>query len=139
MYAPEKETRGKRNNNPLNIRHSKTFAWKGELFPDNDGFCRFSTLVYGIRACIALLRSYNLRYNIYTVRDIINRWAPPSENHTEIYIAYICKETGFNPDTRISYNSPFCDVLIKAMAKYESKMDLSLDDIKRAYLILNRR
>lgn len=139
MYAPEKETRGKRNNNPLNIRHSKTFAWKGELFPDNDGFCRFSTLIYGIRACFALLRTYNIRYNIYSLRDIIERWAPPSENHTEIYIAYICSQTGYDPSTKIWYNSPYAVHLIKAMAKYESKMDLSIDVINQGFSILNRR
>lgn len=114
-------TRGIRNNNPLNIRHSKGFTWLNEQLPDPDGFCRFSGMVYGLRAAFALLRTYNLRYNLYSVREIIERWAPPSENHTEIYIAYITNTTLLEVDTRCPYGSDEAKILIQAMAMYESR------------------
>lgn len=134
MAKNETITRGYRNNNPLNIRHNKSFAWRGEQLCDNDGFARFSSVIFGMRAAICIIRSYNYKYRIYSVRDIIYRFAPPSENHTEQYISYVCAKTGFRPETRIAYNSEECLTLLKTMAIYESKMDLSLDKWKEAYL-----
>lgn len=128
------QTRGWRNNNPLNIRHNKAFAWKGEELADNDGFCRFRNLICGIRAAICLIRSYNMRHRIYTLAEIINRFAPPSENHTDQYIAFVCKRTGYQPTTIVKYNSEECLVLLQAMAYYESRMEISIDKMKEAYL-----
>ena len=78
--AKKSPTRGERNNNPLNIRHVPGMTWKGEMLPDNDRFCRFTNMTFGVRAAFALMRTYNLRYNIVTIRGIIERWAPPTEN-----------------------------------------------------------
>lgn len=133
-----KNTRGYRNNNPLNIRHNKSFMWQGEMVADNDGFCRFRSTTYGLRAAFCIIRSYNIRHGIYTVADIITRFAPPSENHTDKYIAFICSRTGFTPDTEIRYNDQKAKSLIQAMAFYESKMVFSLDFLNEAYKYINR-
>ena len=39
---------------------------------------------------------------IDTVREVINRWAPPSENVTSAYIALVAKALGVMPDTPIN-------------------------------------
>ena len=84
--------RGLRNNNPLNIRIGNT--WLGEkVHPTDDEFEEFVSLAYGIRAAFVILRRYIRRYHLNTVRLIVERWAPRSENETEKYIQFVCKDT----------------------------------------------
>lgn len=87
--------RGIRNNNPLNIRHSKD-KWKGAAGKQTDRhFVQFESMAYGYRAAWKVLDSYCLRFRrnqkTYNVRNIISRWAPDTENDTEGYIsAVVC-------------------------------------------------
>ena len=91
--------RGIRNCNPLNIRRSKD-QWKGLAEAQTDrAFCQFKSLEYGWRAAFYLLtRTYYHKYRLYTIRTIIRRWAPASENNTEAYIQNVSKLTGILPD-----------------------------------------
>lgn len=82
--------RGIRNNNPLNIRHMVFNHWVGLSGIDSGGFCKFRTMRDGIRAAIKLLCNYYDKYDLHTPRQIIARWAPPSENRTETYIRVVC-------------------------------------------------
>ena len=62
-------------------------------------FCQFKSLEYGWRAAFYLLtRTYYHKYRLYTIRTIIRRWAPSSENNTEAYIANVSRLTGISPD-----------------------------------------
>ena len=62
-------------------------------------FCQFETLEYGWRAAFYLLtRTYYHKYRLYTIRGIISRWAPSSENDTSAYIANVSRLTGIGPD-----------------------------------------
>jgi hypothetical protein len=87
-------SRGLRNNNPGNIRLSRTL-WQGEVRPSRDK-------AYGYRALIKLLQNYRRNNGCRTVADFINRWAPPVENNTSGYISRVCREmqvpTSFVPD-----------------------------------------
>ena len=61
--------------------------------------CQFKSLEYGWRAAFYLLtRTYYHKYRLYTIRTIIRRWAPSSENNTEAYIANVSRLTGIAPD-----------------------------------------
>lgn len=85
-------SRGLRNNNPGNIRLSRT-VWQGEVRPSQDkSFCQFRTMAYGYRALIKLLQNYRKLNGCRTISDFINRWAPPMENNTSGYINRVCKE-----------------------------------------------
>lgn len=117
-------TRGERNNNPLNIRDNKAFKWQGQIGHDADGFVIFSSLKWGIRAAFALMRSYSHKYKCDTIRNIISRWAPPTENNTEKYILDVSNAVGLSPDERIHYKAPQMRTMIKTMAKIESNMIL---------------
>ena len=82
--------RGIRNNNPLNIRRSSTH-WQGARKEQTDkSFVQFESMAYGYRAAWKILQTYYERFcmegKAYTVRNIISRWAPPTENDTESYI-----------------------------------------------------
>lgn len=91
-----KDPRGIRNNNPLNIR--KGCNWYGERHPQVDrDFEEFQSMELGIRAAFILLRNYitgfhgkSFKYN--TIRKVIRRWAPPTENATQNYIDFVCKQ-----------------------------------------------
>ena len=98
--------RGIRNHNPLNIRRSKD-QWKGLRATQQDSaFCQFETMEYGWRAAFMLLtRTYYHKYRLYTIRAIISKWAPSSENDTSAYIANVSRLTGIDPDEPIGIPS----------------------------------
>lgn len=79
-----------RNNNPGNIRYVESVKWQGlDDPPQENGFCRFKSPTYGIRAIARQLITYFDRDDCNTVRLMISKWAPPSENPTEKYIANV--------------------------------------------------
>ena len=98
--------RGIRNHNPLNIRRSKD-QWRGMAEMQSDrAFVQFKSLEYGWRAAFYLLtRTYYHKYRLYTIRGIISRWAPSSENNTEAYIQNVSRLTGIDPDEPIGIPS----------------------------------
>ena len=72
-------SRGLANNNPGNIRRSKV-RYKGEVQPSRDpSFKQFESLAWGYRAVFMLLHTYRVRHGLRTIREMISRWAPPSE------------------------------------------------------------
>jgi hypothetical protein len=80
--------RGLRNNNPGNLR--KGVAWAGRD-GDDGAFDIFKSMDAGIRAAHQNLMTAITKHKCTTVRKLITRWAPPSENDTEAYIAFVCK------------------------------------------------
>lgn len=132
MKTSFKPTRGFRNCNPLNIRNSNSFKWDGQIGRDSDNFCVFKSMLYGVRAAFGLLRSYNHRHKIDTIRGIITRWAPPSENDTESYIQHVAAAAGITPDERIHYRSPQMRLVVKEMARIESNVTLEDSTIHAA-------
>lgn len=94
------QPRGIRNNNPGNIREAANdrTRWVGERATDADtAFEEFTTPEYGIRALAKILMNYRTRYGLKTMRQIISRWAPATENDTEAYIMAVAKVT-YAPD-----------------------------------------
>ncbi len=94
------KSRGLRNNNPGNIRRGIDWQGMAERQPDPE-FVTFQSPVYGIRAMNKILKTYATKYGLNTVRGIINRWAPPSENDTDAYVAAVAEALGVDPDARI--------------------------------------
>ena len=91
-------SRGLENRNPGNIRRAPVRN-KGEVRPSRDpDFKEFESLAWGYRAIFVLLDTYRARYGIDTLRGMISRWAPPSENRTEAYIRAVADDTGLDPD-----------------------------------------
>ena len=87
------KSRGEKNNNPLNIRHSAS-QWQGARKEQTDkSFVQFESMAMGYRAAWRILQSYYNRFTRegmdFTVRNIITRWAPPKENNTESYIRIV--------------------------------------------------
>ena len=95
-------SRGIRNNNPLNIRRSKD-QWKGMAEVQTDSaFVQFKSMEWGWRAAFYLLtRTYYHKCRLCTIRAIISRWAPESENNPKAYIDNVSRLTGIDPDEPI--------------------------------------
>lgn len=98
-----KQPRGIRNHNPGNVEYDGT-PWQGLDSPPSDGrFCRCIAAVYGIRMIARILITYQDERKaadgskIDTVREIIERWAPPSDkNNTLAYAAHVRQVLGLD-------------------------------------------
>ncbi|ECD1688553.1 hypothetical protein EWD09_19215 [Salmonella enterica subsp. enterica serovar Newport] len=112
--------RGIRNNNPGNLEYSKTNPWVGQT-GDDGRFAKFETPEHGIRALGRNLLSYQ-RQGIDTVNDIINRWAPPSDNNdTAAYIKAVCAQLGVTENQPLDASNPdTLQALCAAIIKHEN-------------------
>ena len=128
--------RGIRNCNPGNIRKTDT-KWKGEV-PGGDGaFETFSSMAYGYRALIKLLQNYQKNHRLKTIRQLINRWAPSSENNTEAYIATVARETGFGRDQTIDMKDRRTAILMAAAISFvENGIKANMNDVMRGWELL---
>jgi hypothetical protein len=111
-------TLGMRNNNPLNIRYNSGNHWQG-LTGENKGFCTFKSRVYGYRAAFVNLQTYHVAGKD-TIREIINKWAPATENNTAAYISTVCKASGFSADVKNNFNFTNYKKIVSAMSVVES-------------------
>lgn len=123
---------GYRNKNPGNIRIGE--PWYGRADKQTDErFVQFKTHEWGISAMGVLLRVYQEKHGINTIRDIIARWAPNNENDTQAYIRRVVQMTGIMPDEAVNveeYNDMF--TIVKALITVElGKNPYSDEEINR--------
>ena len=121
-------TRGIRNNNPLNIRHSAD-RWEGARVEQTDkSFVQFESMAYGYRAAWRILESYWKHFwrakQPFCVKNIIARWAPPNENDTQAYIRTVLRLTSLGGNENLPQPSRGVDTgrlvrLISAMTTME--------------------
>jgi hypothetical protein len=97
--------RGIRNRNPGNLRHNSAFAWQGEIEPDAQGYCRFATDHDGIRAAALDILTKWRKDGLQTVRAIVSRYAPPTENPTVTYVANVAAALGVKPDDALDLST----------------------------------
>ena len=98
---PSNAPRGIRNNNPGNIRFGKFAQQTGATGQDDKGFAVFQSMGDGIKAAIKLLEGYVSR-GYDTVRSIISKWAPSSENNTSAYVDAVAKKLGISADAKLN-------------------------------------
>ena len=68
-----------------------------------------------------LLDTYKRRHGCNTLRQMITRWAPPSENDTESYIQTVAKRSLVSADSPISTdNKEIMVPIVKAMSLVEN-------------------
>ena len=135
-------TRGQRNNNPLNIRHSAD-RWQGACKEQTDkSFVQFETMAYGYRAAWRILETYWKRMHAqgvaFNVRNIIGRWAPPTENDTKQYIRTVLslssiggKENLLPPSNASGYDK--LSRMLAAMTVMENGIRLHQVDMEAIY------
>lgn len=127
-------SRGLRNRNPGNIRRSGV-RYKGEVRPSTDPqFKQFGSMALGYRAIFVLLDTYRIRYGLDTVRTMISRWAPPSENDTAAYVDAVCRRTGLTPDRPIDTRDRATMVpLAAAISRVENGTDAVAEEVEAGW------
>jgi len=129
--------RGIRNNNPLNIRHNAG-VFKGEINGKDKTFKTFSTIPYGYRAAFVILHTY-LTKDCNTIEKIITRWAPPSENNTQAYIAKVEKWSGI-PKDKVLTAADGADymLIVAAMSAVENGINADINQVKAGFDLQNK-
>ena len=130
-------TRGLRNNNPLNIRRNST-KWQGLAPVQKDkAFFTFVAPKWGYRAALRTLQNYNRVHGLTTIRQWIERWAPPCENPTENYINFVCDKVGMpaEAEPRISNETIMCNI-VAAMSWFENGVPAVMEDVYKGWELL---
>ena len=93
--------------------------------PSRDpAFKQFESLAWGYRAIFVLLHTYRVRHRIATLRGMIARWAPPSENDTDAYLRTVVRRSGVDPDAEIdTRDGPTMTRIAAAMARVENGVE----------------
>lgn len=80
----------------------------GNLRPvgQSTGFQQPASYEEGIKAMDDNLKVYGTKHKINTLRGVISRYAPSSENDTEGYINFVAQRTGLKPDQEIDLTNP---------------------------------
>jgi hypothetical protein len=105
------------NNNPGNLR----FAGQAGAVQGEGGFARFNSPEEGVQALARQVRLDSSRG--LNLSQFISKYAPPTENDTNKYIADMIAMTGASPDTPISNID--LNTLVKAIAKKESSTNIT--------------
>lgn len=123
-------------NNPGNIRVSKdTFI--GEVVPSHHpSFKTFKTMEHGYRAMFVVLRTYIHRHGCNTIRKIIQRWAPPSENSTEKYVQAVCRLMEIDEETPIVFQRDMMLSLAKAVSWIENGQRADEEEVCAGWALL---
>lgn len=114
--------RGIRNRNPGNIERNKD-RWLGMSADQSSDsrFLVFDTPEAGIRALMRVLINYQERHKINTLREAINRWAPPVENNSTAYVQHVSRLTGFDPDEPLDFLDREVNIaLTRAIIRHEN-------------------
>jgi hypothetical protein len=97
---------GIRLNNPCNLVHVGRNKWQGLADPPNEGrFCRFISPAFGIRAAALNVIAYQDRHGIHTIKALVEKWAPISENDTASYVRSVAKRSGYGATTPLDFHS----------------------------------
>lgn len=120
--TPSGSTRGMRNNNPGNIRYGAFARSRGAIGQDAQGFAIFPSMEAGEAATRSLLGSYFSRGHD-TVRKVISRYAPSSENNTDAYINAVTKRLGVGADDRL--NASHINSLASSIFRHENGLAYS--------------
>lgn len=127
-------SRGYRNFNPGNIRQSDV-AYTGEVEPSKDpAFKQFRTMSYGYRAMFVLLHTYSVKYHLKTLRQMIERYAPPVENDTTEYVNFVSNRTKVADISTVdTMNERQMIPIVAAMARVENGSDPDMDEIRQGW------
>lgn len=113
--------RGIRNNNPGNIRWGSN--WQGLISEEertDKSFCQFKNPVYGLRAMVKIIFTYQEKYGLNTVESIIHRYAPPNENNTQGYIMRVSEAIGSLPKQPLKLTDETLKELMRAITAVEN-------------------
>ncbi|MBV9521302.1 MAG: structural protein P5 [Alphaproteobacteria bacterium] len=123
-----KPTRGERNNNPGNIAFDPRNAWQGQIgietttLPgERPRFAVFDCAENGIRAIGKILLHYRHVEHLETVRALVARWAPATENDAEAYAEDVARQLAIAADAPLDLGDPtLLHSLVAAIIRHEN-------------------
>lgn len=137
-----RESRGYRNKNPGNIDYVPANMWQGQTGKEPNGrFAIFDSHENGIRALALLLTTYQDRHGLRTVRGIISRWAPSTENNTRAYVYAVAERMNRGPDEQVDLHCykdmrPMVEAIITHELGGNPYPDRSIDEgLRRAGVV----
>lgn len=126
-------SRGLRNNNPGNIRLSST-RYQGEVDSSDTAFKQFKTMAHGYRAMFVLLYTYQKKYHLHTIAEMITRYAPAVENHTQAYIEAVSEWSGVPATSHITAtNGDIMVPVVAAMSRVENGTVAVMSDVEKGW------
>lgn len=127
-------SRGVKNNNPGNIRRSAT-QYKGEVVPSQDGtFKQFENMAWGYRAIFVLLHTYRIRHGLDTIAQMIERYAPPTENDTQRYVSFVAFRSGIGSGEKLdTLSGEVMRPIVAAISRMENGVEPVQDEIARGW------
>lgn len=122
-------SRGYRNFNPGNIRLSRV-KYKGEKPSADAQFKQFESMAWGFRAIFILLDTYRVKYGLNTLQEMINRYAPPTENNTTEYVNFVSRRSKVADISRVDTLSERQMVpIVTAIAAMENGSEPDANDV----------
>lgn len=110
-------------NNPCAVRPLGRAQWNGQtgIIQIKGGkYARFGDMPHGIRAALRNLHTYRTHHGLRSPREIIGRWAPPSDNNpTSAYVQFIARACGVHADDPLPLTCKMNKRLILAIMSFE--------------------
>lgn len=121
-------------NNPGNIRCSRV-VYLGEVLPSTDtAFKQFKTMAWGYRAMFVLLHTYRIKHNLKTLREMIERYAPPTENDTTSYVSFVSMRTRIADIQSVdTLNQRQMASIVAAMARMENGAEPDIAEVMEGW------
>lgn len=122
---------GLRQFNPGNIRPGAGFL--GETGAGS-GYAQFESPEYGLRALSRLLGTYGQKRGVNTLRGLVSRYAPKSDNPEsfENYIKYMSDKLDVDPDEEIDLAGRRAELIPAIVGFEQGQQPFSEDQISRA-------
>lgn len=131
-----------RANNPCALRPHPGEGWRGSEGAINlpgGAYQRFTEMRWGLRAALRNLHTYRTRHNLQTPREIIGRWAPPSDNNpTSSYASNVARWVGVRVDDPIPFDYRHTRLLLLAIIRQETggRYIPKAGDVGRAFALM---
>lgn len=119
-------TRAERNNNPGNLEYR---GQSGAVPEDGEGrFAKFQSASDGVAALVRQLQLYGSR-GLDSIKEIVEKYAPASENDTQAYIAALTKKLGVGANDTLDLNDPgTLSGLVRGISRHEAGRDFLSDE-----------
>lgn len=96
-------------------------------------------MAWGYRAMFVLLHTYRIRYGCHTLRDMINRYAPPTENDTDKYIVTVATRSNIPSDQEINtQRSDMMIPIVSAMSFVENGVPARLEEVTAGWELFEK-
>lgn len=130
VASDKTNTLAQKNNNYMNIKQlSNGGTWLGQRGVDKFGHVIFEDPAYSIRACAIVLKNYQEKHGIDTIKKLVNRFCT---SNREPYARHLSKKLGVGVDEKIRLTD-YMPQLLAGIAQFETGMVLA----KEHYALLD--